>query len=51
MELTLGIDEHSYYILRSVDSKDHNLYIQKIIWPKDMSLKGSTEFCSHLVIT
>ena len=51
MELSLEINEHSYYILRSMDSEDHNLYIQKITWPKDVSLKESTEFWSCLVIT
>jgi hypothetical protein len=35
MELTLGINGHFYYILRSMDNKDHNLHLlKKIIWPK-----------------
>lgn len=44
MELTLEINEHSYYILRSMNNKDHNLYIQKIIWPKDVSLQKAEIF-------
>lgn len=46
MELTLEINEHSQYILRSMDNKDYDLHIQKIMWPKDTSPKESTEFWS-----
>lgn len=46
MELTLEINEHSQYILRSMDNKDCDLHIQKIMWPKEMFPKESTEFWS-----